>query len=210
MADVKLYGIPLSTYVRTARLALEEKGVAYDNIPIPPGTPDIAPHHPFGRVPGFEHGGFKLYETSAICRYVDEVFPGPAIAPKEPKARALMEQWISAISCYYDSTVTRVVIFERLVAPMFGNPTNEQRIKENLDVVGKRLDILNGALSGRKFLAGDSISIADLFLLPIMFYLELTPEKSLLAACPNIRRWYDSMASRPSFAKTVPQFPPKR
>jgi glutathione S-transferase len=209
MADVKLYGIPLSTYVRTARIALEEKGVAYDNIPLAPNSPDMAPHHPFGRVPGFEHAGFKLYETSAICRYVDEAFPGPALAPKDPKGRALMEQWISAVSCYYDSTVTRIVIFERLVAPMFGNQTNEQRIKEGLDVVGKRLDILNGALAGHKCLVGDAPSIADYFLVPIVFYLNMTPERTLLDSRANIRRWYDGMASRPSFAKTVPQFPPK-
>lgn len=209
MADVKLYGIPLSTFVRTARLALEEKGVAYDSVPFAPGTPDMAAHHPFGRVPSFDHAGFKLYETAAICRYADEAFPGPALAPKDPKARALMEQWISSICCYYDSTVTRVVIFERLVAPMFGNQTNEQRIKENLDLVGKRLDILSDWLGGHKFLAGDAASIADFFLVPIIFYLELTPEKTLLDSRGKIRRWYDSMASRPSFAKTVPQFPPK-
>ena len=209
MADVKIYGIPLSTYVRSARIALEEKGVAYDVVPLPPNSPEIMPYHPFGRVPGFEHGGFKLYETSAICRYVDEAFPGPALAPKDPKSRALMEQWISAISCYYDTTLTRIVIFERLVAPMFGNPTNEQRIKEGLDVCGKRLDILNSELGRGKFLAGDVPSIADFLLVPIIFYLNMTPERTLLDTRASVRRWYDAMASRPSFAKTMPQFPPR-
>ena len=37
--------------------------------------------HPFGRMPAFEHDGFRLFETAAISRYVDEAFAGPALQP---------------------------------------------------------------------------------------------------------------------------------
>jgi glutathione S-transferase len=51
-------------------------------------TPEHLARHPFGRVPAFEHDGFKLYETSAITRYLDAVLPGPAPTPRRiPKAR---------------------------------------------------------------------------------------------------------------------------
>jgi glutathione S-transferase len=40
---------------------------------------DYIARHPFKRIPPFEHEGFRLYETGAITRYVDEAFPGPAL-----------------------------------------------------------------------------------------------------------------------------------
>ena len=77
-----LHGPGYSTYVRTARLAFEEKGVDYDldHFDFMDGFPDEhLARHPFGRVPTLTHGDFALYETVAICRYVDEGFDGPPL-----------------------------------------------------------------------------------------------------------------------------------
>ena len=70
-----LYGAAYSVYVRAARLALAEKGVAYElvEIDIYGAAPDwYARLHPFRRIPAFAHDGFVLYEAAAILRYVDE------------------------------------------------------------------------------------------------------------------------------------------
>jgi glutathione S-transferase len=56
--------------------------------------------HPFGKIPAFEHAGFRLYEAGAITRYVDEAFPGPPLQPAEPQARARMNQIISIADSY--------------------------------------------------------------------------------------------------------------
>ncbi len=87
MTDVKLYGFPQSTYVRTARLACEEKGVAYEIVPTEIGSPENLAVHPFARVPAMSHGDFKCFETAAICRYVDEAFDGPALQPADARAK---------------------------------------------------------------------------------------------------------------------------
>ncbi|HSR73041.1 MAG TPA: glutathione S-transferase N-terminal domain-containing protein, partial [Kiloniellales bacterium] len=76
MDDPIVYGPGFSTYTRSARLALEEKAVAYhlEEINILEGagqTPEHLARQPFGKVPAFEHDGFRLYETAAIMRYVD-------------------------------------------------------------------------------------------------------------------------------------------
>ena len=80
-------GAPYSVYVRAVRLALEEKGVPYEIVPVdifaaggPP--PEHRARHPFGKIPAFEHAGFRLYEAGAITRYVDEAFPGPRLQPE--------------------------------------------------------------------------------------------------------------------------------
>jgi hypothetical protein len=78
MSKPTLYGPAFSTYVRSVRLALEEKGVDYNLVEIDflqglMPTEQIE-RHPFVRVPAFEHDGFKLYETTAICRYPPILF----------------------------------------------------------------------------------------------------------------------------------------
>ena len=71
-----IFGAPYSVYVRVVRLVLEEKGVHYELIPVDifaPGgpPPEHMTRHPFGKIPAFEHAGFRLYEAGAITRYVD-------------------------------------------------------------------------------------------------------------------------------------------
>src|ERR1700730_7833697 len=84
-----VFGAPYSVYVRAVRLALEEKGVAYELVPLhifAPGGPseEHLQRHPFGKIPAFKHAGFHLYEAGAVTRYVDEAFSGPALQPADP------------------------------------------------------------------------------------------------------------------------------
>src|ERR1041385_6789127 len=97
-----LYGADYSVYVRIARMALEEKGVGYDLVPLDIFAAEGIPAwylelHPFGRIPAFEHDGFRLFETGAIARYIDEAFPGPILMPREAKTRARVNQVMSIV-----------------------------------------------------------------------------------------------------------------
>ena len=69
MAQITLYGSPISTFVRTARIALAEKGVSYDLKDVWVDSPEIQQRHPFQKIPVMRHGDFELYETFAIARY---------------------------------------------------------------------------------------------------------------------------------------------
>ncbi len=84
-----LYGYGASTYVRTALLAFEEKGVEYDFVTVASWDgyrkdPAFANLHPFAKVPILDHREARIYETLAICTYVDEVFDGPSLQPIDP------------------------------------------------------------------------------------------------------------------------------
>ena len=209
MSSIVVYGFALSTYVRTARLALEEKGVAYELAPIELGSEEHLKLHPFGKMPAFRHGDVRLYETSAIARYVDETFDGPALQPSDVGARARMNQWISAFNDYYNSHLIRVLVLERLVFPMRGKETDEARIKEALPKIENCLDVMERELGdGRAYIAGDELTLADLFLAPVLFYVRMTPEGDrLLADRPAIGRWYERVSARPSFGATQPAIP---
>ena len=81
MADVTVYGFPISTFVNIVRLVLTHKEVAFDFHDLEPemGSPTHLSLHPFNRLPILDHAGFRIYEMSAIALYVDEVFDGPAL-----------------------------------------------------------------------------------------------------------------------------------
>ena len=99
-----LHGYRYSVYVRIARLALAEKGVAYDRVEVNPFASDVPAAylalHPFGRVPTLVHDDFALYETGAITRYLDRTFAGPALQPDQPRALGRMDQIIGVVDSY--------------------------------------------------------------------------------------------------------------
>ncbi|TIL81728.1 MAG: glutathione S-transferase family protein, partial [Mesorhizobium sp.] len=71
-------------------------------------------HQPFRRIPAFEHDGFRLHETGAIARYVDEAFDGPALQPIEARSRARMNQIIAMLDAYAYRAMVWDVAVERL------------------------------------------------------------------------------------------------
>lgn len=205
---VTVYGNPRSTYVRTVRLALEEKGVAYTLKPLVPTDSELLTHNPFGRIPAFTDGPIEFYETRAILSYVEESFDGPSLISKAgPTARARSEQWISLINCHgYDAMVRRYVL--QYVFPRGeGGQPDRKTIEAALPDIAKQLDALEQAYGGRDFLVGDSLTMADLFFAPIVEYLGRFPETAaMLESRPNIRRGHAVMRARPSYAATQPDF----
>ena len=136
MSKPILYGPAFSTYVRSARLVMEEKGVDYDLVEFDflqgPMPAEQIERQPFAKVPAFEHDGFQLYEVVAISRYVDEAFEGPSLQPENVRERARMTQIISVLDSYtYSCTVGQLVI-QRLVMPMLGNQPDEEAISKSL------------------------------------------------------------------------------
>ena len=81
MTTLTIYGVPFSNYVRTVRMALEEKGITYELKPCPPGFEDGTARHPFGKIPFMRYGDLVLAESIAIIRFVERTFPGPALWP---------------------------------------------------------------------------------------------------------------------------------
>jgi glutathione S-transferase len=210
MAKPTVYGPAYSTYARTARLALEEKGVDYDlvEVDILQGagqTPEHLARHPFGKVPAFEHEGFTLYETDAITRYVNEAFPGPDLEPSDLRARARMTQAIGIIGGYaYPCLITQIFI-QRAVMPMLGNASDEGAISQALPQAKTCLKALEKLIGGNPYLAGATLSRADLLLIPVYDYFSQTPEgQKLLDEAPNLKRWWERVRTRPSVEKTRP------
>jgi glutathione S-transferase len=206
MTDVTVYGVPQSTFVRTVRMTLEEKGVPYDLQLVQWSDPDYERIHPFRRMPAFRHGDVRLFESLAIAGYVDEVFAGPRLQPAEASSRALMRQWISAVCDYIVADVTRRYIVEYVLRPSGPDGTPDRaKIEEALVDIRHHLGVIDRALGESAYLAGGEVTLADLFLVPIMDYVSKMPEgDELLGAFPNLARWLAAMSDRASFIATIP------
>jgi glutathione S-transferase len=211
MTKPTVYGFPQSTYVRTVRLACEEKSIDYELVPTGFSSEGLSDLNPFRRIPAFCHGAFSLYETSAICRYIDAAFDGPSLIPADSKAQARMEQWISVVNAYIDPPVIRDIVIERITRPLQNRPVDEEKCRDAKPRAAHALGVIEAALDGNEFLAGDSISLADFFLLPILYYFRDLPEgKEILSDLPRLGNWYQRMHERPSFTATQPPPPGER
>jgi len=198
-ASVTLLGDARSSYTRTARIGLAEKGVKYVLESCAPGSPQVAELHPFERIPAFRDGDVRLFETSAILRYVEEAFPGPTLLPQNIRDRAFGEQWVSAINAYmYDAMVRRYIL--QYVFKKNDRAVIEGAVKD----MEKQLAALERAYT-RPFLAGQQPTLPDYFLAPIVGYLEMFPEsQALLARCPKLLRAHAAIKERPSWKETQP------
>ncbi len=209
-ADATLFGAAYSVYVRAARLALEEKGVAYELVPVDVFAEGCLPaehlrRHPFGRIPAFEHGGFRLYETGAITRYVDEAFVGPALQPAPARERARMNQALGVLDAYAYRTLVWDIYVERVSGPKRGRATDEERVRSALPRAAVCLSALDETMGGGPFLAGPRLTLADLHAAPMFAYLAAAPEgRALLADRPRLSAWLEKMEARPSMLATAP------
>ena len=210
MAPPIIYGPAISTYVRTTRLVCEEKGAEYRlvDVDIMQGgnkTPEHLARHPFGRVPAFEHDGFQLYETSAITRYLDAVLPGPALTPGDARGAARMQQAIAVVDSYAYGSMISAIVIQRVVMPMVGGVTDEAVIAAALPTAETSLAAFEALLGQGHYLAGETISLADLHLAPVMAYFSATPEgQARLPGFPGLARWWAAVSARPSMARTQP------
>lgn len=209
MTRPTLYGPGFSTFVRTCRITLIEKGVGYDleEFNFLEGWPEgYEQRHPFKKVPAFSHEGMDLHESSAICRYVDEAFAGPALQPSDAKARAHMNRVVAVVESYaYGPMITNTFI-PRAVVPMLGGTTDESLIEAAKPAVTLAAQVLDSYLSGREYLSGEDPTLADFFALPVLHYFSQIPEgQAVLSGTQALSSWLERMNARESVGATVPQ-----
>jgi glutathione S-transferase len=207
MSDIVVYGVPGSPFMRAVQMGLEEKQAAYRIEAIGPGETKSEAYlkkHPFGRVPAFEHGDFGLYETQAILRYLDDIFPEPPFQPSDPREAAQMNQIIGINDWYFFPKAAAPIVFQRIIGPVFrGTTTDEAAVAAAVPMARVCIAELDRLLGARRFLAGDTLSIADLMLAPQLDFLAETPEGKSLLANTQLEAWLARMNARPSMQATL-------
>ena len=208
-SPVKLHAYRHSVYCWIVRLALAEKGVAFENAEINPFELDDrnvnSNPHPFNRVPVLVHGDVRILETSAICRYIDEAFDGPALQPDLATDRARMNQIISVVDSYGYWPLVRQVYAHDVFARRFGEQVNEAEIKAGLEAAGPVLRTLEDLAANKAFLVTDSPTLADIHLAPVLdYYCQSDSGMKSLAAFPGLSAWLKHFSGRSTFQTSKP------
>lgn len=210
--NVELYGYQYSVYSWIARLALEEKGASYHWIEINPFAPDVPESylalHPFKRVPALVHDTFRVYETGAITRYVDEAFPGPRLQPTDPRHRARCSQLLSIIDSYVYWPLVRQVFSHRVFRPRLGRASDATEIQKGLDAAPEVLAALERLVADTEYLCGTELSLADIHLAPMIGYFAMAGEgEALLKRHRKLGHWWATMSARTAYRATMPRLP---
>jgi glutathione S-transferase len=205
MTEPVVFGASYSVYVRAVRLALVEKAVAYRLVEVDIFADEVPAEYlarqPFKRIPAFEHDGFRLYETGAILRYIDDAFPGPRLLPVDRRQRARVDQLLGITDSYAYRPLVRDVYVERVLRPLEGKASDEARIAGALPAARTCLRAIEELIAE----TGPRPSLADLLLTAMAVYFMQAPEiVAITAECPRVAAWWEEMKQRPSVAAVAP------
>ncbi|WP_445577217.1 Glutathione S-transferase [Pseudomonas sp. E141] len=158
---LKLYGFSVSNYYNMVKLALLEKGLPFEEVPFYGAqTPDVLAISPRGKVPVLKTEQGFINETSVILEYIEQTQPGKALLPSDPFERAQVLALCREIELYIE------LPGRACYAEAFFGISVPDAIKEKT-----KTELLLGFASlGRHgkfspYVAGDSLSLADLYFL---------------------------------------------
>jgi glutathione S-transferase len=205
---IAVYSIPGSPFGRAVLAACIEKQAPYRLSPVVAGEHRQAPYtdrHPFARIPCIDDGGFVLYETQAIVRYIDASYGAPrALQPADAKTAARMDQVMGIIDWYFFAPSGAIpLIFNRYVAPRLGFPVDEAAAMAAVPATRRIVGVLEGFLKDSPYMAGEAFTLADIHAGGHFDVLSDIPEGAEMLQGSPILPWLERLRARPSFANTT-------
>jgi glutathione S-transferase len=205
MPELQIIGAPQSNYVWVTRIACTEKSMPYTLVPVVPHSPEVDAIHPFGKIPVMRHGDITLSESRAICFYIDHAFAGPPLAPRAAIEGAQTEQWVSLVNTHIDPLLVR----QYLAAYFFPRTPDGRPDRAVIDAALPKMElhfaVLDRAVAKTGHLVGGNLSLADINLLPILFYVDKLPEsRAMLRRSANLDAYYRRHMARASVKETTP------
>ncbi|KAM5364976.1 hypothetical protein ACJZ2D_011236 [Fusarium nematophilum] len=202
-------GLLVSPRTQRVVLLLEELGLPYElrTVSMKNGehqTLDFRmKYNPFGRVPVFEQGNTKLFESRAICRYLAAKYKSP-LTPVNVEDLGFFEQVDSVGYSYFDTAIDNLadeIIFRR---NSIHDEMDQRRIDVNRSIITKCLDYYDDILGGHEGLVGNDLSLVDLFHAPMVEFIStrLRLEHEVTSR-PNVKAWRDRMMSLSSWKTTM-------
>jgi glutathione S-transferase len=210
----RLYHVALSPFCRKVRLTLAEKKIEVELVEERywEQNPDFLRRNPAGKVPVLKIDGRMLTESQAICEYLEETNPEPALMPKGADARFEVRRLCAWFDDKFNTEVTRKVMGERVWKKVMkqGYP-DSKTVKEGLGAIKYHLDYMGWLLDQRRWLAGDVMTLADFTAAAHLSCLDYISDVDWNRS-EAVRDWYAKIKSRPAFrsllADQLPGLPP--
>jgi len=201
-----VHGVSASPFVRKVRVALAEKGIEYELIPVMPFgvSDDFKKISPLGKIPVYEDAGKFINDSSIILAYLERTKPEPALLPSDPYefARAL---WFEEYGDTALGTAVGGVFVQKVVGPMFLNqPTDQAKLDEAWNVeCPKVFDYLESQIQASEALAGTRFSIGDIGIASHFVNLGHAGHEVPKDKWPKLAAYVAHQHARPSFASLI-------
>lgn len=197
----QLYHVPLSPFCRKVRLTLAEKKLEVDLVEERywERDADFLRRNPLGKVPVLKIDGLTLSESNAICEYLEEVYPTPALMPTDPRERAEIRRLLGWFDDAFYREVTLMIVGERVNKKLTGaGYPDSGNVKSGVKRVKFHLDYMAHLLDNRRWLGGDSMTLADFAAAAQLSCLDYTSDVDWHRS-DVVKDWYAKIKSRPSF-----------
>ena len=199
---IKLCGFHVSNYHNKVRLALLEKGVAFEeDANCRPSQKDAwIARSPMGKVPILEVDGTTLTESQVICEYLEDAYPEKPLYPKDPIARAKVRELVTHIEWHME------MVARRLYLQAFFGGTVTDEVKQAVEKeLSRGVRTLQALVRFDPFIAGKVLTLADCVAfvhLPLVsLSTKLVLGRDMLEGLPQIKDYIKMLRARPAFAR---------
>lgn len=199
MANIKIYGSPRSSAGRVYWM-LEEAELSYERMPMnmrekEHKSPAFLAINPNGKIPALKDGEFIIWESMAINLYLAEKYL-PRMLGRTPEEKGLIAQW-----AFWSLLELQKPAVEWLIQAMFVPEDRRDHtiIEKAKNAIPPMLQILDKALTHRKYLATDDFSLADLNTASVVGV--VTSLGMSIEPFPAVKKWMSACHDRPSFKK---------
>jgi len=166
--------------------------------------PDYAALNPNMRMPTLKDGDYVLWESDAISQYLALKKPDSGLLPTDERARLDVTRWQFWALAHWDPHCA-TIIFENVVKQVVlkGGAPDEAAVAKGAELFHRSAKVLDGHLKGKKFVTGETLTLADFSLGPP---LNLADRAGIpLEPYGEIRRWYATLRALPAWQKTLAQ-----
>jgi glutathione S-transferase len=198
----KIFGNQMSTCTRKVLMTLHETNAPFEltSIDFMAGEHKKDAHlarQPFGQMPALDDDGFALYESRAMCRYINDRANGKLV-PTDVKARALMEQWISIETSNFTPHAMKFIYH------YFFQRAQDAAVLEAAEKgITTAIGVMEKSLAKNTFIAGSEFTLADVCFMPYFEYAMKSPAKEIVAKHGHVNSWWNRISERPTWQKTA-------
>ncbi len=211
---MRLYHAPLSPFCRKVRLTLAEKRIEVELVEERywERDSDFLRRSVAGKVPVLRTEDGFMTESAAICEWLEELHPAPPLMPSDPVGRYEVRRLVHFFDDTFYDEVTTKLLGERVNKKLTGRGYPDSvAVKSGARAIKTYLDMMEGLLDARRWLAGDAMTLADFAAAAHLSALDYISDVDW-DRVSNVRDWYAKIKSRPAFrgllADAVPGFPP--
>jgi glutathione S-transferase len=200
-----LHHFPLDPASRQARLALAEKRLAFVDEPVRywERPKELTELNPSGLTPVLvevrDRERLVLCESRAILDYLEEAYPDPPLLPPRPAERAEARRLLQWFDRKFEFEAGGFILHEKMEKRLLGlGPPELASLRQGRDGLKSHLWYMDALLSGREWLAGRRLTLADFAAaahLSVIDYFGDVPWKDFAA----VKTWYMKLKSRPAF-----------